>query len=92
MREVPVRDTDPDPFTTMAAQANQNDDRFSPVAFTVDFGNSPGSNTEEKSKKLERFALRSSQRKVLSPSPGSSARPSSASRTRQKDRSVSANR
>ena len=32
----------------------QEDDRFSPVAFTVDFGNSPGSNTEEKTKKLER--------------------------------------
>ena len=32
----------------------QEDDRFSPVAFTVDFGNSLGSNTEEKTKKLER--------------------------------------
>ena len=41
---------------------------------------------------FSRFALRSSQRKVLSPSPGSTARPSSASRTRQKDRSASANR
>ena len=32
----------------------QEEDRFSPVAFTVDFGNSLGSNTEEKTKKLER--------------------------------------
>ena len=47
----------------------QEEDRSSPVAFTVDFGNSSG-NMEEKSRKLERFALRSSQRKMMSPVAG----------------------
>ena len=42
----------------------QEEDRSSPIAFTVDFGDSGGSQ-EEKSRKLERFALRSSQRKMM---------------------------
>jgi len=71
MREVPVRDTDPDPYNNNFNMNHniQDEDRSSPIAFTVDFGNSPGNN-EEKNRKLERFALRSSQRKVMSPSPG----------------------
>ena len=43
----------------------QEEDRASPIAFTVDFGGHD--NLEEKNKKLERFALRSSQRKPRSP-------------------------
>ena len=43
----------------------QEEDRASPIAFTVDVGGHDSS--EEKQKKLERFALRSSQRKSQSP-------------------------
>ena len=48
----------------------QEEDRASPIAFTVDFGGEHSKDTEEeKSRKLKRFALRSSQRKaVQSPS------------------------
>jgi len=62
MQEIPCRDTDPDPYLTMSVQ---EEDRASPIAFTVDFGGQE--NAEEKHKKLERFALRSSQRKPKSP-------------------------
>lgn len=51
MREVPVRDTDPD--NSGQARASQDEDRFSPIAFTVNFGDSTGSHSEEKTKKLE---------------------------------------
>ena len=40
----------------------EEEDRSSPVAFTVEFGG--GASRQEKHKKLERFALRSSQRKA----------------------------
>lgn len=66
MREVPVRDTDPDP----AMNNNQEEDRSSPIAFTVDFGAAKGS-CEEKSRRLERFVQKSSQRRAQSPLPGS---------------------
>lgn len=62
MQEIPCRDTDPDPYLAMNVQ---EEDRASPIAFTVDFGGHD--NLEEKHKKLERFALRSSQRKPRSP-------------------------
>jgi len=62
MQEIPCRDTDPDPYGAMNIQ---EEDRASPIAFTVDFGGQE--NLQEKSKKLERFALRSSQRKPRSP-------------------------
>jgi len=65
MREVPVRDTDPDPLTN-TMNNNQEEDRSSPVAFTVDFGKTKGSG-EEKSRKLERFVHKSSQRRAGSP-------------------------
>ena len=56
--EVPCRDTDPVENTNMEAKVE-------PLAFTIDFGDSE--NLEEKAKKFERFAQRSSQRKVKSP-------------------------
>lgn len=63
MQEIPCRDTDPDPYTAMS---DKEEDRESPVAFTINFGEGSSSNME-KSKKLERFAMRSSQRKPRSP-------------------------
>eukprot|EP00092_Neocalanus_flemingeri_P103549 GFUD01132533.1.p1 GENE.GFUD01132533.1~~GFUD01132533.1.p1 ORF type:complete len:522 (-),score=129.92 GFUD01132533.1:691-2256(-) len=62
MQDIPCRDTDPDPYM---ASTVQDEDRASPLAFTVHFGGKD--NLEEKQKKLERFALRSSQRKPQSP-------------------------
>eukprot|EP00092_Neocalanus_flemingeri_P011503 GFUD01012397.1.p1 GENE.GFUD01012397.1~~GFUD01012397.1.p1 ORF type:complete len:537 (+),score=171.63 GFUD01012397.1:46-1656(+) len=56
--ELPCRDTDPVENTGMEAKAE-------PLAFTIDFGD--GENIEEKTKKFERFAQRSSLRKVKSP-------------------------
>ena len=56
--EVPCRDTDPVDNAGMEANVE-------PLAFTIDFGDSE--NLEEKAKKFERFAQRSSQRKVKSP-------------------------
>ena len=56
--EVPCRDTDPVENANMEAKVE-------PLAFTIDFGDSE--NIEEKAKKFERFAQRSSQRKVKSP-------------------------
>jgi len=63
LQEVPCRDTDPDPGLAMDIK---EEDRDSPVAFTINFGG--GEETvEEKNKRMERFALRSSQRKPRSP-------------------------
>ena len=56
--EVPCRDTD-----TMESACK--DVKVEPLAFTIDFGD--GDNLEEKAKKFERFAQRSSLRKVKSP-------------------------
>merc|ERR550539_2189759 len=82
MREVPVRDTDPDPFINTMNSHSQEEDRSSPVAFTVDFGKTKGSG-EEKSRKLERFVQKSSQRRVQSPLPTGGYKLSPAHRDRE---------
>jgi len=85
MQEIPCRDTDPDPYLAMNVQ---EEDRASPIAFTVDFGGHD--NLEEKHKKLERFALRSSQRKPRSPrgntKPGAEADKQMKTRSKAKDK------
>merc|ERR1712130_635182 len=64
LQEVPCRDTDPDPGLSMDIK---EEDRDSPVAFTINFGGGEEESAEEKNKRMERFALRSSQRKPRSP-------------------------
>ena len=59
--EIPCRDTDPVDKAGMAVKGET-------LAFTIDFGSSD--NSSEKAKKFERFAQRSSQRRVLSPRQG----------------------
>jgi hypothetical protein len=56
--EIPCRDTDPVENASMEVKVE-------PLAYTIDFGDD--SNLEEKAKKFERFAQRSSQRKIKSP-------------------------
>ena len=56
--EIPCRDTDHINTDRMAVKGET-------LAFTIDFGGSDSSS--EKAKKFERFAQRSSQRRVLSP-------------------------
>ena len=56
--EIPCRDTDPVENASMEVKVE-------PLAFTIDFGDDE--NLEEKAQKFERFAQRSSQRKVKSP-------------------------
>ena len=58
--EVPCRDTDPVNMNLV----NKSGDT---MAFTIDFGNKTELNQEEKVKKFERFAQRSSLRRVNSP-------------------------
>ena len=61
-KEIPCRDTDPVDNADMAMKGET-------LAFTIDF--SGGSdNSSEKAKKFERFAQRSSLRRVLSPRQG----------------------
>ena len=56
--EIPCRDTDPVENANMAVKGET-------LAFTIDFGDHD--DYEEKAKKFERFAQRSSQRRVNSP-------------------------
>lgn len=60
--EVPCRDTDP--VTSMDTKDIASADTA--LAFTIDFGEGDG-DVEEKARRFERFAQRSSQRKVKSP-------------------------
>ena len=59
--EIPCRDTDDINTDNMAVKGET-------LAFTIDFGGSD--NSSEKAKKFERFAQRSSQRRVCSPRQG----------------------
>jgi hypothetical protein len=73
--EVPCRDTDPLP------NKDEDSNRDSPVAFTINFGfgDEDAESAKEKAKKLERFALRSSLRKPKSPRMTQSASPNNIS-------------
>ena len=62
--EIPCRDTDPVDNAEMAVKGET-------LAFTIDFGGG-SDNSSEKAKKFERFAQRSSLRRVLSPRQGKS--------------------